>query len=306
MRVGLIGSGAERSLADFLNEARIAQSDGFASYWIAPDVSVDALIAVAVIGSFVPQMEFGASVEPKFLRHPMLLARQVSTVQQALGGRLMLNVAPPMPHSMQSFSGYLNEQPLNQIRQIITVLRQLLGGETVSYRGRSILVQGRLNLNVPVPPILISSFTKGMLNFAGNTADGIVTWMVGEKTLASYVVPRVNKAAKFAFRPLPRIMAAVAVCVTDDTAVAIEASRATLDDFGALASYRAMLDREGVQSPEDLLITGDEDQVGSHLYKFAVAGATDLLIAELCPDSKSERRTRSFLKLFLRSEFKPT
>jgi 5,10-methylenetetrahydromethanopterin reductase len=301
MRIGLIAGGPQDSLATLIEDAARARADGMASFWISPGAGVDVLTAVAVIGHTVPEIELGASVDPTFLRHPMLLAMQASTVQQAVNGRLLLNIAPPLPRSRQSFSGYIYEQPLSHTRRVVTVLRQLLKGEALDDQGRSMAVRGRIDVKHVAPPILISAFKSRMLKFAGGSADGIVTWMVGQKTLASYVVPRVKLAAAQATRPAPRIMAAVAVCVTDDDSTAIEAARVALEDFGALATYRTMLDREGVMSPHDLMVSGDEEQVRDGLLKFAEAGATDLLVVELCPDAESARRTRKLLSSIVHS-----
>jgi 5,10-methylenetetrahydromethanopterin reductase len=305
MRIGLVSGAPQHTLSELVADAAKARNDGMASYWISPDTSVDVLTAIAVIGHSVPDIELGASVDPTFLRHPMLLAMQASTVQQAVNGRLLLNIAPPMPRNRQSFSGYIYEQPLSHTRRVVTVLRQLLKGESLDDQGRSMAVRGRIEVKNVAPPILLSAFKSRMLKFAGGYADGIVTWMVGQKTLASYVVPRVKQAALLAMRPAPRIMAAVAVCVTDDDSTAIEAARVALEDFGALATYRTMLDREGVMSPHDLMVSGDEAQVREGLLKFGEAGATDLLVVELCPDAESARRTRKLLTSIIRSCNRP-
>ena len=45
--------------------------------------------------------------------------------------------------------------------------------------------------------------------------------------------------------------------------------------YGGLPSYRAMLDREGVDGPADVAIIGDEDQVEAALSRMADAGVTD-------------------------------
>ncbi len=301
MRIGLIAGGPRDTLAELLADAKKAHADGLASYWISPNSGVDVMTAVAVIGHSVPDMELGASIDPSFLRHPMHLAVQASTVQQAVNGRLLLNIAPPMPRSRQSFSGYIYEQPLSHTRRVVTVLRQLLKGEALDDQGRSMAIRGRIEAPIVAPPILVSAFKSRMLKFAGSSADGVVTWMVGHKTLASYVVPRVRQAATQNFRGAPRIMSAVAVCVTDDPSTAIETARGALEDYGALATYRAMLDREGVLAPHDLMVAGDEDEVREGLLKFADAGATDLLVVELCPDAESAKRTRKLLTSIIHS-----
>ncbi len=295
MRIGVIGGGPGRTLNDLVDEAEQVRSDGLSSYWLSRDTSSDLLTAVAVIGRAVPDIEFGVSITPSFLRHPMTLAVQALTVQDATDGRLVINIGPPLPHNRESFSGYIFEQPIIHMRRVVTVLRRLLNGEAMDDLGRTMAVRGRVEIKAPAPPVLMSAFKPAMLRLAGEEADGVVTWMVGHKTLANFVVPQVKHATSSALRSSPRIVAAVAACVTGATEQALEAARQRLAVFGSMASYRSMLQREGVLWPHDLFIVGSEDQVRSGLERFIASGATDLLVAELCPDAESSARTRDLL-----------
>ena len=67
--------------------------------------------------------------------------------------------------------------------------------------------------------------------------------------------------------------------------------------YGALPSYRAMLDREGAEGPADVAIVGDESAVGEQLRRLAEAGATDFLAAPFAVpgDGDAVERTRALL-----------
>ena len=304
MRIGIIGGGPGKTLTDLVDEAARARHDGLTSYWLSRDTSADLLTAVAVIGRVVPDLEFGVSVTATFLRHPMALAVQALTVQDAIGGRLVLNVGPPLPHNRESFSGFIFEQPTIHMRRVVTVLRRLLNGESLDDLGRTMAVRGRAEVNAVAPAVLMSAFKPAMLRFAGEEADGVVTWMVGHKTLANFVIPQVRQAAASAFRRPPRILAAVAVCVTRRAEPAIDSARERLAVYGSMASYRSLLAREGVLSPHELFIVGTEEQVRAGLERFALSGASELLVVEMCPDPDSARRTRRLLaSLAQESEF---
>src|SRR5437899_7472962 len=117
MRISIVGGGPGIRLSDLVEEAEQVRRDGLSGYWISPQNSADPLTAIAVIGRVVPDIEFGVSISPTFLRHPMSLAVQALTVQQATGGRLVLNIGPPQPHNRGSFSGYIFEQPVIHMRR---------------------------------------------------------------------------------------------------------------------------------------------------------------------------------------------
>ena len=64
-----------------------------------------------------------------------------------------------------------------------------------------------------------------------------------------------------------------------------------------LPSYRAMLDREGVEGPADVAMVGDEARCGEQLASLAAAGATDFLAVPFAVDGDPGvvERTRALL-----------
>ncbi|HJQ84356.1 MAG TPA: LLM class F420-dependent oxidoreductase, partial [Candidatus Binatia bacterium] len=62
-------------------------------------------------------------------------------------------------------------------------------------------------------------------------------------------------------------------------------------------SYRAMLDREGVEGPADVAVVGDESAVGETLARLGEAGATDFLAIpfRVKGDDEAVERTRALL-----------
>jgi alkanesulfonate monooxygenase SsuD/methylene tetrahydromethanopterin reductase-like flavin-dependent oxidoreductase (luciferase family) len=118
-----------------------------------------------------------------------------------------------------------------------------------------------------------------MLALAGSQADGTITWMTGPKTLREHTVPRIGEAAAKSGRPAPRVVAGLPIAVTEDVTGAREVAGRAFQVYGFLPSYRAMLDREGVEGPADVAIAGDESAVGEQLQRLAEAGVTDFMAA---------------------------
>ena len=50
--------------------------------------------------------------------------------------------------------------------------------------------------------------------------------------------------------------------------------------YGGLPSYRAMLDREGWDTPTDAVIAGDEATVIAEIARYEAAGVTDFCAVE--------------------------
>jgi len=125
--------------------------------------------------------------------------------------------------------------------------------------------------------------------------------MTGTKTLADHTVPTINKAAKAAGRPSPRVVAALPFALTPDPAAARDVANKVFAIYGQLPSYRAMLDREGAANPADVGIVGDEAVLRAGIARLRDAGVTHFLASVFPADGGCIARTRAFLKSELRS-----
>jgi hypothetical protein len=65
--------------------------------------------------------------------------------------------------------------------------------------------------------------------------------------------------------------------------------------YGQLPSYRAMLDREGVEGPADIAIAGDENALRGEIDRFRNAGVTDFNAAIMGVEEGAYDRTLEFL-----------
>jgi alkanesulfonate monooxygenase SsuD/methylene tetrahydromethanopterin reductase-like flavin-dependent oxidoreductase (luciferase family) len=114
-----------------------------------------------------------------------------------------------------------------------------------------------------------------MLEIAGTFADGTTTWVTGPRTLEDHIIPTISKAAEAAGKAAPRIVAGLPVAVTNDAEGAKAKVGQSLQIYGMLPSYRAMLDREGAVGPEDVALIGDEATVRAGIARLRDLGVTD-------------------------------
>ena len=293
MDIGIFSS--PRTVDGLVAAARSAADDGFGSYWTAQIFSVDALTGIAVAAKEVEGIRFGTGVVPIQPRHPMMLAGQALTVSQVSGGRLDLGIGLSHQMVVEGMWGLPFDKPVRQMREYLEALGPLLAGENPQYGGETITARGGLDVPADPPPVLVAALGPQMLTVTGRLADGTVTWMTGPKTLTDLTVPTIQAAAEGAGRPAPRVVVALPVCVTDDEAGARERAAAEFAVYGMLPSYRAMLDREGMEGPADLAFVGSADAVASRIAEVDTAGATTLVAAEFGLDDE-KAATRELLK----------
>lgn len=295
VRVGLAG-GTQLSTIDAVRADAIwAAEVGFDSYWVSFVVGVDPLVALAVIADDVPEVELGTSVVPTVGRHPIALAQLARTTQQACGGRFTLGIGPSHQIVAEAMYGESWERPLQRTTEYLDALAPLCAGEPCAVNGAQVTAHTTLDVPSDPVPLILAALGPRMLELAGRMTDGTHVGQTGPKTIESHTAPILRKAAAAAGRPDPRIIALVNVCVTDDPVGVRAAAAPGAANYAALPSYRAMLDREGIDDATDLILAGSIEEISAGLASYVDAGVTDLRLGVIAPDAQHASATRDAL-----------
>jgi len=288
--------GPDSSLDGLLQLAARVENAGFASLWRAHIFGLDAITALTIVGRETHRIELGTAVVPTYPRHPHALAQQALTTQAAAGGRFTLGIGLSHQILIENMLGLSYAQPARHMREYLSVLVPLLRGEKAEYAGELYRVSAALRVpDADDVPVLVAALGPVMLRLAGSLAQGTITWMSGEKSLESYVIPTIQAAASEAGRPAPRVVAGFPIVVTDHPTEVRDNVARTLQMYGLLPSYRAMLDREGAAGPADVAIIGDEDAVRSRLDRLRAIGISDLIAAIIPAEEGAMDRTLACL-----------
>ena len=281
MRIGIgIGEigGAPADLDHLIAQAQRAERDGFASGWFANIFGFDAVMAAALCGRATSRIELGTAVVPTYPRHPTALAQQALSAQAACNGRFALGIGLSHQVVIETMLGLSFATPFSHMRDYLAVLAPLIRTGSVSHQGPEFRVSANLSVPGAAPcPILLAALAPKMLALAGREGDGTITWMTGPKTLREHTIPRIGEAAARAGRPAPRVVVGLPIALTTDRGAAREAAARIFQIYGALPSYRAMLDREGVEGPADVAIVGDESALAAQVEELRTIGVTDYL-----------------------------
>ncbi len=291
-----LGARNESTVAGLAQRALELESLGFAGMWMPHSFGIDAMTALAVAASRTSKIELGTAVVPTFPRHPVAMAQQALTAQSVAGGRFTLGIGVSHESMMQGALGIPFDKPAKHTREYLSVLGPLLNGQPVSFHGDVYNVEAMTTVGGSSRvPVLVAALGPAMLRIAGTLADGTITSWVGPKTLASHVIPTITAAANEAGRPAPRIAVGLPIVVTDNEAEAREMVGRATAHYNDLPSYRAMFDREGADGPGDVIIAGNEAEVGAALDRLAQGGATDYLAQFVSIGPGTVQRTFEFL-----------
>ena len=298
MRISINGSATMvfPSVPNALADLEATKAEGFEGYWLAQVGLGDALTVFAAAGDATEGMDVGTAVIPTYPRHPSALAAQALTTQAAIPGRLILGIGLSHQPSVEGTWKMKWDRPVRHMREYLDVLLPLLETGQVNASGEfwSAEIAG-VRPTETVPSVMLAALGPQMLDMAGRRTDGTILWLVGPRTIAEHIAPRINEAAAAANRSAPRVVCSLPVCVTDDEAGARALIGQFLDGYQDLPSYRAMLDREGAEGPADVAIVGTEAQVHDALSTLEAGGTTDFAGLPMSLDPEVVARTRQGL-----------
>jgi alkanesulfonate monooxygenase SsuD/methylene tetrahydromethanopterin reductase-like flavin-dependent oxidoreductase (luciferase family) len=157
------------SVDDFRSQLRIAERAGISAVGIgdSPSAWEDVLVALAVAVGETSTMTLATMVAIPFLRHPIALARAMSTLQRLSGQRMVCGLG-----TGASAASATGNKPATQaeMREYLLVVKALLAGDAPTWRGL------RLSpLAEPAElPVYYSAWGPKSLEVAAEVADGVI------------------------------------------------------------------------------------------------------------------------------------
>lgn len=262
--------------------AEVAEAVGLNSLWV-PQIpgAFDAMTGAVLAGLSTTRIELGTAVLPIQVRHPIALAQEVLSAQAISHGRFTLGLGLSHPEIIEGMLGVPYANPVGTMRCYLDVLDQAL-----SRSGRVQVVNDlfRINYllditNIAPTGVLLGALGPRMLRLAGERAEGTILWMADSRAISLHIAPRINEAAEQAGRSRPRIVAGLPICecASSELDVALERTRLLLGAAESFPSYERVLAMGDARSVADLLLAGDEAEIGKRLQVLADAGATDFL-----------------------------
>jgi probable F420-dependent oxidoreductase len=162
-----------------LDLALRAQRVGYGSFWVAEVTGTEAFSVLGALSQHVPGLALGTGVLPLQVRTPGLLAMAAATLQALTADRdVLLGIGVSSPVVAGDWHGAAYpDKPLAQMREFLAVLRECLSGEPVTFAGDFYqLRKFRLGVDLPGrrPKVILGALGAGMLQLAGEAADGVL------------------------------------------------------------------------------------------------------------------------------------
>lgn len=176
------------SLSESIDYVKYAEARGFEAVWQAETRFVrDSVIAVAAYAAVTNRIKIGTGVMNIYTRHTATMAAEMLTLDDIAPDRIICGLGAW--HDAIAGRVSINRgKHLLAMREVVTVLRQLLSLKPVTYRGQFVQIND-LQLDVTIGrkdarrvPLYIGATGAQMLALAGEIADGVLlNYMVSPK-----------------------------------------------------------------------------------------------------------------------------
>ena len=275
---------ASNVVDDVIAQARRAFEVGVRQIWLAQRFDYDAISLAGLVGAAVPGLGVGTLVVPVNPRHPLIVATLAQTAQAASHGNFHLGLGLGAHAPERQAFGTSWPNPVGRLREHLEVLRSIFDTGAVDHHGIEFTAAPEWPVALPggsPVPVYVAAMGPKALRVTGELADGTLPYLAGPRTIENFIVPTIGEAAAAAGRPVPQVIAAVPVIVSNDVDAAKTLAAEELAFYAGIPSYAKVLEHEGVEQAGELAAVGPADAVRAQVQRYLDAGATDVVLSPL-------------------------
>ena len=274
----LSGEQKPEALLDFIDDCERWDID---SIWVsdrivAPRPTLDPVVFMAYMASRLRNMKFGASALVLPTRQPVVLAKQLATLDFLCQGRLLLVIGIGGDDSRDfAATGVRKEERGKRGDEAIALMKKLWNEENVNFAGQFYSAHDLTLLPRPYqkggPPLWVGGRSKAAFRRAGRLADG---WLVSSVTPAEVAtgIEAIRAHAHEVGREIPE----------DHYGVLIPyCFAATAGEAEKIAG--PSIRRRPELAPRDYCGLGSPDEVREKLRAYIGAGATKFVMRPYGP-----------------------
>ncbi|MFQ5874624.1 MAG: LLM class flavin-dependent oxidoreductase, partial [Dehalococcoidia bacterium] len=189
---------------EFIEWFRAVERLGFDSIWVldrivGSSIAPDPLVVLAWASGVTSRVRLGTGVLLLPHRNPVLLAKEVATLDYVSGGRLDLGVGLGRREAEFAALGLRMKERVGRFRENLAIMKRLWSEPDVSYRGHYHTLE-KVNLE-PRPvqqggvPIYVGGEVDGVLKRTAELADG---WIGGSRNNPEIFSEKRQKIRDFA------------------------------------------------------------------------------------------------------------
>ena len=192
--------------SDLARMATTAEALGYDSIWVGdhlifrdgeqpPRGPWEAWTVMTALAAITERVEIGPLVASTSFHNPAMIAKKAATLDEVSGGRLILGLGAGWNESEYAAFGYPYDHRVSRFEEAFTIIRRLLRGEALDFRGDFYTLDDCLIVppgpRPEGPPLMVGSAGERMLDITmphvqswnawyawfGNRPENLTPWM---------------------------------------------------------------------------------------------------------------------------------
>ena len=284
------GEGGRKYFQDLIS---VGDQYRYDSIWLSDRVvgeraGPEPMIALSMVAAYSDRLKFGTSVLQLPLRNPVVLAKEMATLDYLSGGRFLpaIGLGQEDPREYEA-CGVAKETRGRRTDEAMTVIRRLWREDNVTHEGEFFTLRDvTLNpkpVQTPTLPVWVGGRSLAAQRRVGRVGDG---WLVSSAT-----AQEVGEGIEVVF------------------ATAAEHGRQIDEDhIGALLGYFIAPNQEDAISASEKYVTrprpeahfseysalGTPEQIAKTIHRYLEAGATKFVVRPMCPPQQTIEQLQLF------------
>lgn len=166
---------------EVIDFAQLAEGLGYDSIWVPEMWGRDAFSILSVIALNTNRIKLGTGIVSVFSRTPAIIAQTIATLDEISEGRMILGLGTSGPVVIENWHGVKFDRPLRRTREYVEIIRMIISGQRVNYRGEIFSLKNFSLQFKPfreVMPIYVASIGPKNVMLTGEIADGWIPFLV--------------------------------------------------------------------------------------------------------------------------------
>ena len=213
--------------------------------WIPETWGMENFSMLGAVASKTDTQKIGSSIINIYSRSPSTIAMGAATIDTLSNGRLILGLGTSSVPIVESFHGFKFENPLQRMTEYVEIIRKILTGGPINYKGE-IFELNNFSLLVPPQrkqiPIYIAAVNTKMINLAWSIGDGVIFYLRPLEEMKKTISKMQNKTKI-------DVACQLITCVSENADEAIKRAKKTIAFYISVGEiYRKFLAKNGYNS----------------------------------------------------------
>ena len=284
-RIG-IGMGAwpfpEHHANSFFDFIDYCDTLGVDSLWFSDRIvgsgnTMEPVVTMAALAARSKKMKFGTSVLVLTVRNPVVLAKELATLDFLSNGRLLLVAGLGLEDPIEyGACGVAKHERGGRTDEAIVALRKLWSEDKASFEGRfyrfhDVVIEPR-PVQKPGPPIWIGGRSEAALRRTGRLGDGWLPSAVTPEEIGR-AIQAIRRYAAEAGREIPE----------DHYGVSIPCAIAGDREEAVRQASPFFRPRRDDVAPEEYCVFGTAEDIIRRIQQYVEVGVTKFVLRPVCP-----------------------